>query len=256
MAEVRRPSRVVTFALATLVAAVALTLTISSKARFAAQMTQTHAVSPPATVSTSFPTYPTDYPPFKQTAEIGVEQTRQALILTITPNTPSHIRPPTYTLEPFIPGVFDSQAAPVSAMEYTMTNWWQDILNGERTRVFAGARQDKSSPTYGPAQGVVLVSVSGIDLINWAFTGYDAPPNTGVLQITGVNGFRLSLQDDKGTVLYFDVPSRQFVDSLSTTSSAPTATLLPTVTPDIPIPSPTGAPYPYPQPTALATTSP
>jgi hypothetical protein len=192
-------------ALILLAAVVAATLLISVHPPVAAPATQIVSVSPQVTGQTTpLPTYPTDYPPFKQTAENAVEQTRQALILTITPFTPSHTRPPTYTLEPFIPGIYDNQAAPVSPMEYTMTNWWQDIVNGERTRVFVGAQQDKSGPTYGPAQGVVLVSVSAIDLINWDFKSYDAPANTGILQITAVNGYRLSLQDDKGTILYFD----------------------------------------------------
>jgi hypothetical protein len=195
-------------------------------------------------------------PPRIATSEAIYEQTMQAFRLTITPATTTPGIPPTPTLAPFIPGIYNSKAAPEPSANHTMTNWWQDLVNGERVQVFAGALQDNTIYPPGPAQGVVVVNTVAIDVINSTLQEYDAPSGTGVLTITAVSGSRLTLQSDNGGTLYFDVPTRQFVDSLSTTSAAPTATLLPTILPDIEAPSPTAAPYPYPQQTTVATSAP
>src|SRR5579859_5061525 len=175
--------------------------------------------------------------------------TPAALTVTSGPATTTPGVRPTPTLEPFVPGIYTSKAAPEPSANHTMTNWWQDLVNGERVQVFAGALQDNTIYPPGPAQGLVVVNTIAIDVVNSTLQEYDAPSGTGVLTITAVSGSRLTLQSHNGGTLYFDVPTRQFVDSLSTTSTAPTATLLPTILPDIEAPSQTAVPYPYPQPT-------
>ena len=158
--------------------------------------------------------------------------------------------PPTPTPAPFIPGIFDTDAAPVPRSGYTMTKyWWQDIVNGEEVAVFAGARQYNVIYPPGPAQGIVFVRTIGRDLRNYSLQDYDAPTGTGILTITAVSGQRLVLQTDRRGTLYFDIPSRQFVNGLNVTSHAPTATPLPTITTT----PTTGTPGPYPGP---QTTSP
>lgn len=195
--------------------------------------------------------FPTDYPPEWQTYEVAVMQTQQALILTITPEPPPTGRPPTNTPAPFIPGVYDTSIAPFGVPRaYAMANRWQDVINGERTIAYAGARKDTSEATPVVKQGLIVVVVYSTDLINRSIVEYEAPGETGILRITSVDGYRLTLTAQNGTTLYFDVPTRQFVDSLTSTVTAPTAT--PMLTAISTIAHPTGYPPPpseYPQST-------
>lgn len=195
--------------------------------------------------------FPTDYPPEKQTYEVAVLRTQQALMLTITPEPPPTGRPPTNTPSPFIPGIYDTSIAPFGVPQaYAMANRWQDIVNGERTIAYAGARKDTSGATPIITQGLIVVAVYSTDLINRSIMEYEAPGETGILRITSVDGYRLTLSTQIGATLYFDVPTRQFVDSLTATITAPTTTPMPTsILTAVP---PTGYPPPpseYPQTT-------
>lgn len=221
-----------------------------------------NSVTVPLSATTPAP-YSTDRLAQKQTAEAAVAQTSQADISTapphcITGTPPTFVPPPTYTPEPFVAGIFNSQGFQQGGL--VMSNWWTDIVDGEKVRVYVGAREDNPGVTEAASQGIVLVSTTSADETNWDFFTYEAPyTNTGVLIITAANGYRLTLRAQWGAVLYFDVPTRQFVSSLSVTSSAPTATRLPnippTATPGIPTPvtPPTSYPgetLPTPNPTA------
>lgn len=195
--------------------------------------------------------FPTDYPPEKQTYEVAVMQTQQALVLTITPEPPPSGRPPTNTPSPFIAGVYDTSVAPFGVPRaYAMANRWQDVVNGERTIAYAGARKDTSGATPIINKGLIVVVVYSIDLSNRSIVEYEAPGETGILRITSVDGYRLSLTAQNGATLYFDIPTRQFVDALTATVIAPTVTPMPTSVPTSA--PPTGYPPPpfgYPQPT-------
>ena len=202
------------------------------------------------------PTYPLDYPPDKQTLEVARELTYVARILTSPPNNtvtpgPSVTVPPTETRPPLVPGIYNYQAAPVSTMDYAMSNWWINIVNGEETTVFVGARRDNPGVTQDASQGVVLVRVYSRDGKNYSLKFYNAPlENTGLLTITAEAGYRLTIQTESGVVLYFDVPTRQFVDSLAAAVTVTTVTPLPTVLPTLL----TRAPFPV-QPATPASTS-
>ncbi len=161
--------------------------------------------------------------------------------------------PVTYTpRQSFETGIFDNQAAPLSPMGYAMWNYWQDIVNGEKVQIFAGARRDNPGLTSETSQGIVFVAASSLNEINHNYQLFEAPiHDTGILRITTVTGYRLTLEAESGAVLYFDVPTRRFVDSLSATVNAPTVTPLPPVTTtpteqELPPICRTDAPYPEP----------
>jgi hypothetical protein len=129
-------------------------------------------------------------------------------------------------------------------MDYAMSNWWINIVNGEETTVFVGARRDNPGVTQDASQGVVLVRVYSRDGKNYSLKFYNAPvENTGVLTITAEAGYRLTIQAESGAMLYFDVPTRQFVDSLIATVTVPTVTPFPTVLPTFLTPRPRPTPF-------------
>ena len=188
---------------------------------------------------------------------LSIEQTSYAIFtltqeayLTSPPSTrtpgPSPT-PPTYTPKPFVSGIFDSQAAPHSQL-YAMANWWQGIVNGEEVQVFAGGKRDNpGEPTIEVSQGVLFVITVSLDESNVDYQFYEPPvAETGLLSIKAATDYRLTIQAESGAVLYFDVPTRRFVESLTATVSAPTVTPLPPITPSptsIPF-LPCGGPYP------------
>jgi hypothetical protein len=192
-----------------------------------------------------------DYFSIEQTSYAMFTLTQEAY-LTSPPSTrtpgPSPT-PPTYTPKPFVAGISDSQAAPLTQV-YTIENWWQDIVNGEKVRVFAGGKRDNpGEPTIEVSKGILFVITVAMDESNVDYQFYEPPiSDTGLLSITAVTNYRLTIQAESGAVLYFDVPTRQFVESLTATVSAPTVTPLPPITPSPTniLPCPIGGPYPPP----------
>jgi hypothetical protein len=167
-----------------------------------------------------------------ETREYAFMQTQLAIFMITTPNAPPTGLPPTDTLEPFVPGINEtSYAAYVNPQSAVITSQWRDMVNGQRTYVYAGARQDTSGATPDTRQGLIVVDVYSTDFSNHLITFYNAPGSTGVLRITSANGYRLTLASQNGETLYFDVLTRQFVNSLSVTVTAPTITLLPPISP-------------------------
>jgi hypothetical protein len=73
---------------------------------------------------------------------------------------------------------------------------------------------------------------------------YEAPGNMGILRIVDAMNDRLVLNGEKGDILYFDVPTRQYVDNMSTKSDKATVTPLPAKAPTSF--APLGYPPPYP----------
>jgi len=198
------------------------------------------SVTPQTTLYPAIP-FLTFLPPVKQTFAVAGEQTRQADMLTATLSfTPFTIVPPQYTYapEPLVTGIFNNQTAPSPIKDFTIYNLWQNMVNGERVAVYAGFKQDHS--------GRILVSTVTADKSNRVYQTYDPPPGVGRLQVIAAEGDRLTLQDDQGNVLYFDVPTRQFVASLTGTVTSPTATQLPTWIPPTPAPPSTAVSTGYP----------
>jgi hypothetical protein len=173
--------------------------------------------------------FPTDYPPDKQTFEVGEIQTERALILTITVSPPPTGDPPTYTPAPFQAGLFEISLLPFGNPQlYAISTGWAGIINGERTYVYAGARKDLSGISPVITNGLVIVRVYSSDLSNVNVTEYDVPTQ-GILTIIMETNARLRLTSANGDALYFDIPSRQFVDNLTATITAPTITPLPPI---------------------------
>ncbi len=173
-----------------------------------------------------------------ETREYALMQTQLAIFIITTPIAPSTGLPPTNTLEPFVPGINEMSYAPyVNAQSAVITSQWREMVNGQRTFVYAGARQDKSGATPDTRQGLIVVDIYAADISNHLITFYDAPGSTGVLQITEAYGYRLKLAGQNGETLYFDVLTRQFVDRLNATVTAPTITPLSPASPTAALPT-------------------
>ena len=124
---------------------------------------------------------------------------------------------------------------PLDKAGYQITGsmWVEDKETGV-IEVYAGAeRNDFNNWNDPPPQGMVLVldetpgGISG---------GYKTPTQLGPIQIINAQGERLILQTlnrSNRVTFYFDIPSRQFVDSLTVTvtPSPPTATPAPSAYP-------------------------
>jgi hypothetical protein len=110
-------------------------------------------------------------------------------------------------------------------------NGWSGFVDGYHFFIYAGALLSDSE------QGaIVMVTTmpSGTSIEQFV-------PSTehGALRVVSEQNNRLTLIASDGTVFYFDLPTRQFVTSL--TEVAPSVTPSPSVTPE-----PTGLPYPPP----------
>lgn len=142
--------------------------------------------------------------------------------------------PPTNTPAPFLTRIFEISNGPFGDPHaYPMSAVWKEIVNGERTLVYIGGFGDYGyvyAATPPVIQGVVVVEVSSEDLSNSSWVKYVAPGATGALRIVFTDGYRLKLVDERGEMFYLDVLTRQFVDSLTATVTAPTVTPLPPIT--------------------------
>lgn len=195
----------------------------------------TESVVPPQTTQLESQTpHPPDYPSEKQTLEAKMEQTRRAVTLTPATGLPTY-NPPTsapVTEEPWDwgTGIVESGDAPFSGMVYSIYNRWYGMLNGQRVVVYAGGlRDDPGGVSQTASQGLVIVvvisPVSGEQLPE----SYQTPIKAGLLRIVAASDdLRLTLDTPNGNAFYFDVPSRQFADSLIATPR-PTTTPMPTL---------------------------
>lgn len=144
-----------------------------------------------------------------------------------------------------IAGIHDFNG-PVVYPQYVYENQWANYINNHWVAVFAGAYSDNL------AQGIVVFV--------WNSELYETPLPAGSVHIVAEDNYRLTLLSTDGTIFYFDIPARRFVDSLTevvptatpitpsptatatiTDTPGPTATLVPTCAPG-PTPEP-GAPF-------------
>jgi hypothetical protein len=124
-------------------------------------------------------------------------------------------------------------------------NGWSGFVNGFDFFIFAGALLSD------PEQGAIFMEspfASGSSLEKFL-----TPTKHGALRAVSRQGDRLTFIAEDGTAFYFDLPTRQFVASL--TGIAPSVTPSPTVTPE-PTPEPTSVPTPYPMPPGPGTEAP
>jgi hypothetical protein len=191
-------------------------------------------VAPPAS-STPLPTDPfwADLPPEGQTIEAMLKATRFSV--TVLPNawTPSY-NPPTPA--PYTPGPWDwgsgfyGGEAPFPAQAYKMVSTWYGMVNNFRVTVYAGGLRDDPGVSQSASQGFLLV-VAASPEGEYHPESYLSPVKAGPLKIVSVENLRLVINTPDGYVFYFDLPSRQFIDSLDA-APLPTVTSPATLTPE------------------------
>jgi hypothetical protein len=126
--------------------------------------------------------------------------------------------PPTQTP---VMGIQDVDG-PIVFPQYRFENAWSDFINGEWVGVLAGAYSDNLS------QGIVV--------FGWNEELYETPVQAGSVHIVTEDNYRLTLESTDGTIFYFDIPGRRFVESLTEvvptiTPITPNPTSTPTITP-------------------------
>ena len=151
----------------------------------------------------------------------------------------ARIKPP--TPEPLVPipgstpagaGAIVKVQPPFSNSMYHIENtWYTDLDSKRRLYVYAGSM---SAPGGGYTdQGIVIIQVPSSTGEILPISQYLTPEKLGSVRVVGAVGDRLILQSTSGTTFYFDVPSRQFVPSLTWVSP------LSTPSPKLATPEPT-----------------
>lgn len=120
---------------------------------------------------------------------------------------------------PRLTGIIEGEMAPFRAEDVLILNQWQENIEGRWVHVYAGRLGDDA------AQGVVIVTVEG----SGDGGRFPAPVAGGALRIVAAQGARLTLQDEAGNEVFFDVPALRYVASLN--EPAPTAVPQPPWTP-------------------------
>jgi hypothetical protein len=187
-----------------------------------------------------------DLPPAKRTIAIRIETTRAAalketpstLITKVIPASPTPFPTQVSAVSQRSAGagvIVESGQAPFPA-NYVFINQWYEKVNDRVIRVYAGAQ--RSDPSQGgkyldkPWPGLVIVVVSTSDYKAYFPNEggqYFTPVKSGAVSILDAIGERLVLSSENSTTFYFDVPTRQFISSL--TGVAPTVTSTPQPTP-------------------------
>jgi hypothetical protein len=237
----------------------------------------------PSELATSSPAVPTNTLVSTMLPDKFIQetQTQQAHLLTPSPG-PGTLKPPVPTIVPqataFLPdpsdtplgaGALFTGSGPFSSQSfYLESQWYEDVDAGNR-RIFVGVGSSGLAGASKPTdQGVVFVAeakwINGnIIFLEGAKGEYLTAQAAGSLHITGASGAQLVLVSSNGTTFYFDVPSRQFVDSLTATppptvTEPPDPTNIPTYAPPTQGPPPTAYPIPKtptPAPTGDASAS-
>jgi hypothetical protein len=187
--------------------------------------------------------YPTDYPPDWQTQEHVQRQTQRAAALMPIPTGSPKWSIPIIT-STLIPGPTETYPATPAGdgaiidsvgggpldklMGVTTVNAWFANISGEDITVYAGSAYEDDT------QGVIYVATYGHRLPSDSY--FKTPGRTGAVRIVGAQGQRLILRSTGGDTYYFDVPSLQFVNSLTAIVPSVTprpVTLTPTMTPTL-----------------------
>ena len=116
-------------------------------------------------------------------------------------------------------GILNGLLAPISPSSFSGTNQWQGYVNGQWTVVYAGADGQDTQ------QGLLWVAVESTG----EFSRYPAGQPGGALTILSGQGAVLTLSDESGATLYFDVAARSYLSSVD--QVLPTQEPQPTLTP-------------------------
>ena len=96
---------------------------------------------------------------------------------------------------------------------FNHTDVWRGLVDNEYVYVNAGAPWDNQ------AQGTLLVITRTLDLQTYGRKQlFPTPARAGLIRIVEVLGSRLTIRGEDGTLFYFDVATRQWVDPPSTTT--------------------------------------
>ena len=87
-------------------------------------------------------------------------------------------------------------------------NQWHAEVGGLRIRAYAGIK----SPTDGLDRGVVVIRIFDSNRIVTEIESYETPQRRGVVEVIDAVGQRLTLRAEDGTLFYFDIPTRQWVN--------------------------------------------
>lgn len=122
---------------------------------------------------------------------------------------------------------------PFSSMEFSLRNAWYKLIDGGKMRVEVYAGSVPGPGGEYTDQGEIIVVIRQItveggksDIKVIHISRHLTPTKSGPVTIIDAVGERLILQSTTGVTFYFDVPSRQFVPSLTWIS--PIATPVPT----------------------------
>ena len=182
--------------------------------------------SPTLTPSPSLTANPA-YPGPESTQTVAAAVTRKAILYaTYLASTPEVSTPALYPTGIFNdPNIYDTGRK----LFIDATNEYGGYLNGKRFTLFAGALLDD------PQQGLVYFFMSRPTRMEKFLT----PTRHGAVHLVGGQNNRFDLIAEDGTEYFFDLPTGQYISSMTE--------LAPTVTPS-PIPGPNGSPYPLPPP--------
>jgi len=118
-----------------------------------------------------------------------------------------------------VEGIQDVDSAPISPEEFSPTNLWQGWLSAGWVQVYAGGDAENSN------LGILWVIVEN----SADFGMYPAPGQGGALRIIQAQGARLTLENEAGQRLYFDLAARSYLSSAD--ELVPTLVPLPTFSP-------------------------
>lgn len=129
--------------------------------------------------------------------------------LAVLPTKPADVcaaRPPESTeeLPPRPAGILEDEPAPFHSFEFMLSNQWQGTISGQWVHVFAGADGQDAS------QGLIFLMIEKTDML----LRLPTEVKEGAVRILAEENLRLTLQTEAGTLLYFDIPARQFAADL------------------------------------------
>jgi hypothetical protein len=174
-----------------------------------------------------FPTlFPTNYPAPRQTYEVGVELTNNAMDLE-EPDFSGFFPPVTET--PYLMTPVGVQAGSgflsddfLQLPGYIISNVWFRVREDVNISVYAGGKRDST-------RGIVIVVYYFLGNSETFQMEFSTPLDTGGVKIVDAYNDRLMLTSTTGVTFYFDVPSATFVSSLEEVVS--TATIKPSASP-------------------------
>lgn len=140
-------------------------------------------------------------------------------------------------------GAITKMIPPFYTREYGVENSWREVTENETSVIYVHAGFVPTAAGTATQQGLVVVQMlrknpttGNYDMAS--LTQFPTLTQTGPVHIADAVGERLILQSTRGSIYYFDVPTRQYVSSLIVTVTVPP----PAENPVTPVPSVTPAP--------------